>query len=347
MKSIAEIAEGLRSGRGFSIVPPGTAMSFFVPCMEDGRLTERAFIYPFTPGRTCGYRPFAWIVRSMEKEKLLAYQKCADRDFMEGGYDPEARVNYQISQSLTAGEYSEYCKKYARIYQEIKKYVFMEELDGQKAGLLRNYIDLMKIIVPAELMTYYEGLSPEFFSWIKRAAGQEGGELADLESSFQAKPRSWQIQVLGKEISMSLLIPYRKMGKMADRAFLYSCKENKNMQSPVQVLPYAWLEIDSETGKVSGFWQRDYRDFSESGQRETGCSIPSLTFEGREKEILNALGKIRECAFKESVTDEEKNSILLFKEIFYGMISTELLRYYQELSPVFFKWLNEAGGMMG
>lgn len=347
MKSIAEIADGLRSGRGFSVVPPGTAMSFFIPCMEGGRLTERAFIYPFTPGRPHGCRPYAWIVRSMKNKKLLAYQKCEDRDFMEGGYEPGDRVDYRLRGSVKTGEYSLYCKRFAGIYEEIKNFVFQEELDGQKAGLLGAYAGLLERIIPEELMPYYEGLSPEFFLWIRRKAKKASLEFPASESSVSAASLSWQIPVIGNGISMSLLIPYIKGNKRVDRAFLYSCTEKENGHGRVSVLPYAWLEINSETGKVVGFWQREYRDFDKNGYGEILCRIPSLAFPGREKEIMSALGEMRKYAFEKELTDEQKRVISLFKEIFYGMIDTDLLQYYQGLSPEFFTWLEGAGGMMG
>lgn len=62
---------------------------------------------------------------------------------------------------------------------------------------------------------------------------------------------------------------------------------------------------------------------------------------------MSALGEVRKCAFKMKLGDEQIKAISLFKEIFYGMISTELLQYYQGLSPEFFTWMEGTGTMMG
>lgn len=167
MKSLQDIKALLSKGvhalgnGGYSVSQP-------IPCMESGYRTERMFFYPST-SKAERVRPYAWVSVSSEHGRVLSFQYCAIRDFMDTQKFPlDQIVDYSVPSAKTAKEQGELLKQYDAAYEAVRTYAFTEKPDETQKSQLKDFQQLMNRTIPAGLIPYYESLSPDFFKWMKQ-----------------------------------------------------------------------------------------------------------------------------------------------------------------------------------
>ena len=146
------------------------ALSFPVPCVENGLKTERYFIYrmSFDVMKT---RPFAVISILMSDGTILAYRDCRIQDYMDTqSYPFSEKIYYTIpDDSISAVGLKRAMAEFDELYQQIREFAFRETLSDAEKEAIGKYQAMFDQLVPAALIPYYHGLNEAFFHWINKA----------------------------------------------------------------------------------------------------------------------------------------------------------------------------------
>lgn len=144
----------------------GGVLSHFLPEIENGRITERAFIRNQTAG--VNRRPYAWIGIDSINDQLLFYKHCALEDFMDTEqFPPNTEFNTIFMTPRSASEQVEKEKALLEKYRTVREFAFASGLnDSQKEDLI-SFKCMWDDTIISGLQPYYEALSPGFFQWIQ------------------------------------------------------------------------------------------------------------------------------------------------------------------------------------
>ena len=166
MKSLQDIKALLAKGV-HALQNGGYSVSQPIPCMEGSYRTERMFFYPST-SKVERVRPYAWASVSSEHGRVLSFQYCAIRDFMDTQkYPLDQIVDYSVPSAKTAKEQGELLKLYDAAYETVRTFAFAEKTDETQKSQLKDFQQVVSRTIPAGLMPFYESISPDFFKWMK------------------------------------------------------------------------------------------------------------------------------------------------------------------------------------
>ena len=151
----------LQAAAGYS--PKVFSRSLLVPCRQDGRVSERLFLYPQGPGsrRT---RPVAWM--EWEGGVLRRFALCQDADFI-SDCPPDTQVDYSIQASGDARDQLNRIRRLEALYASLREIPWDRPMTPEEAGIVSEYRNLLDQAVPQGLRPYYEALSPAFFAWLQ------------------------------------------------------------------------------------------------------------------------------------------------------------------------------------
>ena len=129
--------------------------------------------------------------------------------------------------------------------------------------------------------------------------------------------------------------------KIIDIFFLHSYDNT----SGIIYQPYARIAADSVEQTLVYYHKVDEKPFASTLPEEFVTKIPyDETYENAADVYGDRYCKIREFAFKENPTDEQKTILKEYLQAFDYIIDKELQPFYFELSPEFWEWLAKHAG---
>lgn len=139
------------------------------------------------------------------------------------------------------------------------------------------------------------------------------------------------------------LLPALENGMMVERSFV------SNIDRTCKYRPFAWIGIDSETGEFLYYKHCLCEDFIDTQAYPPESVIKAEYITERtleeqieyDKELWRLYSIIREYAFSETLTDEQKEVLRKYREIWEKTVLLDLKPYYEALSPEFFEWLSQ------
>lgn len=148
-----------------NLVVPRVRLSHFVPCRENGLITERAFVQA---NAAVIERPFAYLGVLPETGELLYYKHCGFEDFVDtaeypfgmdidGSFATERDVDSHIAME----------RDLLDVYGFVREYAFTQSLGEHQKEALDKFNGLFAQAVPKGLLPFYRALSPAFFAWIE------------------------------------------------------------------------------------------------------------------------------------------------------------------------------------
>lgn len=143
--------------------------------------------------------------------------------------------------------------------------------------------------------------------------------------------------------AMSFPVPVKKGVHILDAAFLYPA----GLFSPLRPRPFAAVLLEPNSGAMLEYRNAYIHDFADSALYPMGIKLDySVPFaktaaeQGKLTETVNELyAAVRELAWKDALTDAERNTAAEYRACFAQAVPKALLPFYRALSPDFFKWL--------
>ena len=152
-KELAELLEG------------GTKYSLPVSVIRAGRQFDALFLYK--PQDDLASRPTGWLMLDSHTGKLSLIAECDVMDFAAPDlFAPDLSKTEHI-QNLTSKKESRLRLKVNECYDEIRRFVFTENLDRTQAATVTSYKDAFLKLIPPEHYPFYYALSPHFFQWLR------------------------------------------------------------------------------------------------------------------------------------------------------------------------------------
>lgn len=142
--------------------------------------------------------------------------------------------------------------------------------------------------------------------------------------------------------SISCLVPVREGEHILDTAFLYGVGI-----SAVRTRPFASVTLDPKSQTLLAYRNTYLDDFADTDRYPMSLkidySVPyakSAREQGELLERINVLYEsVRELAWKDSLTQEDKKAAAEYCNCFDRAIPKALIPFYEALSPEFFGWL--------
>ncbi|HHV13114.1 MAG TPA: hypothetical protein GXX75_22845 [Clostridiales bacterium] len=144
------------------------SISFPVPDLVNSILVEKVFLYPSSPAEV-RTRPFALVTSAMEDGTILKYENAYVFDFVPTQKYPfEEKINYGIpdGEKKSPGEHRLEMELLAKLYEEIRSFVFEESLTADQKELLTKYYVIFEKSVPVAQLPFYDGMSEKYKKWM-------------------------------------------------------------------------------------------------------------------------------------------------------------------------------------
>ncbi len=143
--------------------------------------------------------------------------------------------------------------------------------------------------------------------------------------------------------AFSYPVPGKNGERTVERFFLYS-----NQPKTIKYRPYAWIVIDSETGRIVQFSRCECIDFAQNLQipmeRQIDYSAPLKVshkeLRNKQLEFNSVYARMREFAFSTTIDESRKDVLFQYKNLQEQLINVEVMPFYQSLSPDFYEWMN-------
>lgn len=169
MKDMEQIMKNVFLPGGLNMAGELTALSYPVPALDNGRLTERFFLCS-NQARAVRRRPFAWLAMDVESGRLARYADCAVEDFAAGlGAAPDQELDYSAPEGQSVRETQKLARRMSELYRSIRTFAFCPAPSGEQREAMAQYQALLPRVWRPELRRFYEALSPEFFAWLQGA----------------------------------------------------------------------------------------------------------------------------------------------------------------------------------
>lgn len=145
------------------------AVSFPIPCVENGIRAEKCFVYRMSFDKT-KTRPFAMVVTAMSDGTILEFSNCHFKDFMDTAAHPfSEKISYELPcSSIGAKELKSLNDELYSLYNVVRTVAFQSELSELETSAVDDYKALFDKVVPISLLPYYHALGNEFFEWINQ-----------------------------------------------------------------------------------------------------------------------------------------------------------------------------------
>jgi len=147
------------------LVEDGTKYSLPVAVMRSGRQFDALFLYKPQDGPV--FRPTGWIMLDSHTGKLALIAECDVMDFAAPDlFAPELSMTSHIK-SLTPKKEAQLRLKINDCYDEIRHFVFTENLDRTQAATVTAYKEAFLKLMQPEHYPFYYALSPHYFQWLR------------------------------------------------------------------------------------------------------------------------------------------------------------------------------------
>lgn len=147
-------------------VPPNCKLSLPIPYQRGGRQFDALFFYP-APEENRSGRPLGWMLLDSETGRLAFLADCSVNDFLPSGLcPPESVVELEKSGHSQRRE-QQLAQKLGDLYEEMRTFVFTENLGRAQAAVAAAYKELFLKLCPAAHYPFYYALSPGFFHWLR------------------------------------------------------------------------------------------------------------------------------------------------------------------------------------
>ncbi len=151
-----------------NVIGTKCSVSFFLPVKKNGHILDTAFLYSSNTAFVKRTRPFAMIIVEPKTGNLLVYKNAYIDDYMDAEkYPMDMQVDYSVPCARTVKEQAGYLNKVNELYGSVRELMFKEELTAEETAVFAEYKENFHKAVSAELLPFYEGLSPEAFSKLK------------------------------------------------------------------------------------------------------------------------------------------------------------------------------------
>ncbi len=150
-------------------------------------------------------------------------------------------------------------------------------------------------------------------------------------------------KVLNLNFAVSYFVPVVVNGNIVDAAFLYTSAAEKE-----KTRPFGKVILDHKTGALLEYTNSYLNDFADSEKypmtTKIDYSLPAEVTVADQaiaiKMINTYYDDICQVVFKDDISDEIKDKIRKYKELFYKSVPASLLPFYEALSCEYFQWLN-------
>lgn len=156
-----------------------------------------------------------------------------------------------------------------------------------------------------------------------------------------------KIEALKKAIgitgSISLYFPKKIADNVFDRAFIYP----SGVYSKTRTRPLGIITIYNKTGDILEYRNAYINDFVDTSKYPLDMKLDySITdvrnvqeYDELYKKLMSMYNNIREIAFKDNITDDEKAQISEYGKYFFKIVPKDLLPFYEAISPEFYNML--------
>jgi molecular chaperone GrpE len=147
------------------LVEDGTKYSLPVAVLRAGRQFDALFLY--NPENGPAARPTGWLMLDSHTGKLALIAECDVMDFAAPDlFAPElSKTGHE--KNLTPKKESQLRLKVNDYYDEIRRFVFTENLDRSQAAAVTSYKEAFLKLIPPGHYPFYYALSPHFFQWLR------------------------------------------------------------------------------------------------------------------------------------------------------------------------------------
>ncbi len=166
--------------------------------------------------------------------------------------------------------------------------------------------------------------------------------MKDLEQILEAVFQPGVGGVNREMAAVSCPMPAMDGGKLTERFFLVP-----NQAAAVKRRPYAWLALDTESGRLMRYADCAAEDFASELGVPLNQSIDYSAPEGLPVRELMKLNRhlaelyreLRTFVFSRSPSGAQRELMAEYLELLSRLWRPELRRFYEALSPEFFAWL--------
>lgn len=140
------------------------------------------------------------------------------------------------------------------------------------------------------------------------------------------------------------IVPAIENGVQVERTFL-------KFSVPGQLFrPFSWVGFDKKSGTLMYYRHCMMQDFMDTEKYPASTKLkgefssprtPKQQI-GYEKELVERYEAIRDFVFEENIPEEQKKLVREFREQWELTVMTDLIPYYEALSPEFFEWLEKS-----
>lgn len=171
------------------------------------------------------------------------------------------------------------------------------------------------------------------------------GTFAREYAAALKKTKNQFAALTGGNYSFTPAIPALAQGRKYEIYFAYKIERDKKIPRPTLK-----AVADYKTGDIAEFTNADYNDFADAKKYPRGkkfdANVPVAKTAREQMALLKNLEaqyeKVREIAFKENLSDEEKNILADYVKILAQTVPNELLSFCVETETKFFEWLKSA-----
>ena len=147
----------------------GVSLSFPLPDWQNGRKTDRMFLYRRSTRSLEGPRPFALLTLDFETGAPLAYADARIEDFMGDAHGPwNAKISYALPAGISVRDVQEEQAMLRKLYEGVRCLAFQDQLTEPERELLEKFVFLMDHAGPEGLRPYYEAMGKNFYEWVKK-----------------------------------------------------------------------------------------------------------------------------------------------------------------------------------
>lgn len=145
--------------------------------------------------------------------------------------------------------------------------------------------------------------------------------------------------------AMSFYVPVKKAGHCLDAAFLYEMGNFTTMRAR----PYASVLVEPETGMLLEYCNAYISDFADSlncsMSQKIDYSVPYAKTAAEQGALVARVEElyetVRKLAWKEELTENEKNAVREYWDCFQKAVPKDLLVFYKALAAEFWEWIEK------
>ena len=136
-----------------------------IPCLIDGHICERVFLYSAGSGKRS--RPYITALISSESGILLEYKNSYGSEFADAEkYPLDAEMDYSVPTAKTVEEQAELVNKLESYTEKIREIAFKDNLSSDERRTISEYSECLRKTMPNELLSFIMDIEKPFFKWI-------------------------------------------------------------------------------------------------------------------------------------------------------------------------------------